>query len=1004
MEKNNSPLSAIPISTIFVLLSMLGAYFVYEPPLKGIRPSQSETKEHHVIGREDVDARLWQDPFAAVAKRGKGDHKIDFLCGQITNACRDSHEREVVILGVMTPGSPYDETAELRLRWRYAAVSALAELGYAPQDSEHIGYFEHNFEGAYCGFCKKNIPAPPLFDAPATLSSNCAEDGLIKIPYEWYSRSEKPSELLLLWLDDEAFHSNPIQKLANLVTLLKCCDEKNDCKKILFKILGPAGSDDLQVMKDDVLKWEPDSVRVLKNIEMYSPFATADDLFILGNDTQTISPDIKVLLGGTETVSNYFYKANDKALPFVHTIGSDGKLCESIIEELKLRDIDIKNPSNYVALVSEWDSIYGRYLPQTFTDTLYKKIKEIESTAASPPYPNWIRRFSYLRGIDGQLPNQNSTDTGATEKQEKTQKTGKDIKDEMYRPTGRNQFDYLLGLARQITRLNETLIQGGKGEIKAIGVLGSDVYDKLLVLQALRPQFPGAVFFTTDLDASMLQPSEYAWTRNLIVVSNFGLVLNESIQKTVPPFRNSYQTSLFFTILLALSNNALFPEGEAPRQDLINRFLIPRIFEVGRRGAVELRPQKQKGYDGQITINGTMVKSIHPPLKEPYFIKNKMSFLLIMPLQLLFLLGAIYIASDWIRKNTKAYCGIGITTVILFTSLPFAISAKNWDLCLEPFSFLEGVSIWPTEIIGIFVFLLSVYFCSIAYNSLRENHGELEKRFNLQKSAGVIQKQETSCCIISIRKFMLPYFWRRKNSENTLVCLWSEYHEWELLRYRILRIVLYFLAFFAFVYLFPLPVRSMFIPARGIANFVIIKWVLLLAFLCMLALVLFVGDAVLLCTRFVLHIAECDIDDYKKFPDKITLIAKRTEAVGRLIFYPFITFSLMAVSRIAYFDKWNIPPGLMAIYTILGVCIFSNAFLLQSASKKAKDRMLAMLHDRYMDANQPAKKERLKQIIDTIGSIQEGAFKPLLQQPLFQAILIPFSAGGMELLNYFVKW
>ena len=374
-----------------------------------------------------------------------------------------------------------------------------------------------------------------------------------------------------------------------------------------------------------------------------------------------------------------------------------------------------------------------------------------------------------------------------------------------------------------------------------------------------------------------------------------------------------------------------------------------------------------------------------------------------MSLQLLFLLGTIYIVSDRVRKNTKAYCWIGITTILLFACLPFVMSARSWDLCLEPFSFFEGVSIWPTEIICVFVFLFSVYFCSIAYYSLRENKGEL-KISDMQRKEGVTQQQATSCCIISMLKFMLPYFWRRKNSEKTLLSLWNEYHEWELLRHRIPRIIMYYLAFFAFVAIFPLPVHNMFIPARGNASLFIIELVMLMAFLGMLALILFVGDAVLLCTRFVLHIAECDIDDYEKYPDKITLIAKRTEAVGKLIFFPFITFSLMAVSRMPYFDKWHIPPGLMAIYTILGACIFSNAFLLQIASKKAKEQMLARLHDKFKGADKPDEKEMHIRITDAIKVVQDGAFKPLLQQPLFQAIVIPFSAGGMELFNHFVRW
>ena len=38
-------------------------------------------------------------------------------------------------------------------------------------------------------------------------------------------------------------------------------------------------------------------------------------------------------------------------------------------------------------------------------------------------------------------------------------------------------------------------------------MLGSDVYDKLLILQALRPAFPRAVFFTTDLNARLAYPA-----------------------------------------------------------------------------------------------------------------------------------------------------------------------------------------------------------------------------------------------------------------------------------------------------------------------------------------------------------------------------------------------------------------------------------------------------------------------------------------------------------------
>ena len=61
-------------------------------------------------------------------------------------------------------------------------------------------------------------------------------------------------------------------------------------------------------------------------------------------------------------------------------------------------------------------------------------------------------------------------------------------------PEGRAQYDYLRRLRRPIEEL---------GNVSAIGVVGSDVYDKLLVLRALKPYFPDCVFFTTDLDDSL---------------------------------------------------------------------------------------------------------------------------------------------------------------------------------------------------------------------------------------------------------------------------------------------------------------------------------------------------------------------------------------------------------------------------------------------------------------------------------------------------------------------
>jgi len=93
------------------------------------------------------------------------------------------------------------------------------------------------------------------------------------------------------------------------------------------------------------------------------------------------------------------------------------------------------------------------------------------------------------------------------------------------RPVGTSQFDYVQRLADSIEREVTFASQYGESgnndqnPIAAVGILGSDAYDALLILQALRDRFPRAVFFTIDLDSRLVYADEYHWTRNLVIAS-----------------------------------------------------------------------------------------------------------------------------------------------------------------------------------------------------------------------------------------------------------------------------------------------------------------------------------------------------------------------------------------------------------------------------------------------------------------------------------------------------
>ena len=169
-----------------------------------------------------------------------------------------------------------------------------------------------------------------------------------------------------------------------------------------------------------------------------------------------------------------------------------------------------------------------------------------------------VHRISYLRGIDGSLPGEK--EDKKDEKAEAKSDPLKNIKN-LEQPIGKSQYDYLRRLAEETYHFDQDLKANRKGEIKAIGVVGTDFYDKYLVLQALRQRFPDVIFFTTDLDARFLHPDNIKWTRNLVVASNFGLSLRKDpdvdIQGEVPPFRDNYQTSVFFTVLQAFKDELI---------------------------------------------------------------------------------------------------------------------------------------------------------------------------------------------------------------------------------------------------------------------------------------------------------------------------------------------------------------------------------------------------------------------------------------------------------------
>lgn len=310
---------------------------------------------------------------------------------------------------------------------------------------------------------------------------------------------------------------------------------------------------------------------------------------------------------------------------------------------------------------------------------------------------------------------------------------------------GHAQFDYLHRLSHQIKDINKASQRDShKNKIKAIGIFGSDFYDKLIILEALWRENPNIIYFTTDLDAQMLQPEYWNWTRNLIVASHFDLQFHEDLQKPFPPFRDSRQAEIYYQILKHFP-----PDNPERKHRLENTKPSPLIFEIGRNGPVFLHQVNFCENDTKV-INIRCSFSIpeiptNNSINRNYDQQNELKYYLLF-------ISLIAIALIFTESEMRPFSGaqtiwLSIVTLLLIGLMFYAV----YDTEGEPLSFTDGVSIWPTILIRIFIFFLAFAFTIKLICALEVNFYELNNKDFLKKTLDNELKPLFLNRIISIR-------------------------------------------------------------------------------------------------------------------------------------------------------------------------------------------------------------------------------------------------------------
>lgn len=1074
-EKEGSALPASGLALVLALL--LGAFAVRDVSLEHYRPTRAERNTERLIELQDAEARLWQDPFSAVQRHQqelakalaekralaqdalehhRARHTFEFLQGDIADK---QQLGKVVVLGVTVPGGPYADEAERRQRSRYAVLAALNTRGYTPRDGEHLGYV-----------------ASACDSEPATCDTRLLPE---IIPFEWFERAVTPAagtgaeqrpkdRLLLIWLTEHPLAAAPVTSIMRLVGRLGV-----DPAKTVVRMLAPFSSDTLSSLAIEAAEHRSGEPQ----IEIYSATATA-------------SADALAQSAGRPLPV-----CRDKDQPprgpvcVVRTIATDDMLAKHLIGELNLRGIHpgrhCDHASIYgcqrIALVSEWDTLYGRTLPEAVAKIVCR------GQLSCPA----LLRASYLQGIDGAISGEADPSGAGARRRDAKELTKESARSE--RADGRHQFDYLRRLVDQLKRENAA---SQRGYINAIGILGGDVYDKLLVLRALRKEFPHAQFFTTDLDARLLHPEEFKSARNLVVASAFGLELAPHLQKDIPPFRDVYQTSVFYAAQIALTRT-----DPGPQQAEILQRITPLMFEVGRHSAVQLDGPLKQECDG-----AAAQACVQPPRPDrvPAWLKNGWqaypAAALLVILVLLPLYPAIRAAPQqlplgakdaspeeqqahgvarWVNADAAAQAlrehrvksltwfaaGFGMLLLALHV---FAVAAI--DQSAEPLRFYEGISVWPTEALRVVGGVLAGFLVYWSILRMRGSHIEMSGWFfhgsqgrripeyaadrsgwrGFRKSFGARSRARIFACDLlenqprctqsaggdpgatgesaaapgRLKSIKTDLFWH--------ACAFHSSVPASLVRTTIAAVLFYLLGFaLAWAVGFPhTPFRGNF--SRNV-DYIAMG---VISSPALLFLTFYVVDATLMCKRFISALGEAQTDwpaytreryglgtipligeggeadaaraDLELANDHLIdmrLSAKRTAAVGTLVYYPVLVMLLLLFARSTLFDNWHWPAGIVLPLALAILMLIACIVVLRRAAERARSRALDSVAQRLLPAkgrsNANATVTQLELVLKQIADLREGAFAPVSQQPIIKALLIFFSASGLALLEYF---
>ncbi len=166
----------------------------------------------------------------------------------------------------------------------------------------------------------------------------------------------------------------------------------------------------------------------------------------------------------------------------------------------------------------------------------------------------------------------------------------------------------------------------------------------------------------------------------------------------------------------------------------------------------------------------------------------------------------LWIISLGLRKWFKNHLVFSLIVLLILVSCGYLFKhTVLTGLAEEPFSWSQGISIWPTEIIRVIAFILSWIFLLNAKESLRQSDAHLAAEFSLEAPP----RQPWHRFISKGKKFC-PQSVQSENGKILINDLWKSYRDYNSGDFQLLRVLCITGLYFAL----PIIVFILFRPTR----------------------------------------------------------------------------------------------------------------------------------------------------------------------------------------------